>query len=173
MAERLVQHDAVHVQELRIGLAEPQVVLAVIPVVPFPHADDERRQFAVDLRDLQHVRVFFKQLQPFERHGGKNFHVLLVHPQDKVVIFFLSVSEYKVLLIHRSLLHMFGIDCVSIIAQESARRYRLFVLRQMPRVSASLISSSRKSGCAREMMSSALSHVVLPTRFTRPYSVTR
>ena len=43
---------------------------------------------------------------------------------------------------------------------------------QIPICSASLIRSSRKSGCAMLIKSSALSHVDLPLRSTSPYSVT-
>ena len=39
--------------------------------------------------------------------------------------------------------------------------------------SASLISSSRKSGCATLMRASAFSQVVRPLRLTQPYSVQR
>ena len=48
----------------------------------------------------------------------------------------------------------------------------LLALDQMPIFSASRISSSRKSGCAMEIMASARSQVVRPFRFTLPYSVT-
>ena len=43
--------------------------------------------------------------------------------------------------------------------------YRLFELLQIFCFSAAFIKSSLKSGCARDMMRSARSHVVRPTRF--------
>ena len=46
-------------------------------------------------------------------------------------------------------------------------------LRQMCIFSASLIRSSRKSGCATLIRASAFSQVVRPFRFTQPYSVHR
>ena len=48
----------------------------------------------------------------------------------------------------------------------------LLVFFQIPLLSASLMRSSLKSGCAIPMRSSALSHVVLPFRSAAPYSVT-
>lgn len=48
----------------------------------------------------------------------------------------------------------------------------LLLLLQMFIFSASLISSSRKSGCAMEIRASALCHADKPFKLTLPYSVT-
>ena len=49
--------------------------------------------------------------------------------------------------------------------------YRLLLYRQILKASASLIKSSRKSGCAKLMSFSARSHVEAPIRLAMPYSV--
>lgn len=63
---------------------------------------------------------------------------------------FLKISEIPVFYIHQMRLEFLQIFCLSACA----------------------MSSSLKSGCAREISNSALSHVLLPARFTMPYSVT-
>lgn len=55
--------------------------------------------------------------------------------------------------------------------RSSAPFYRLLLLRQMFISSASRINSSRKSGCARLIIPSALSQVDLPLQLKMPYSV--
>ena len=48
----------------------------------------------------------------------------------------------------------------------------LLLCLQIPNSSASFISCSLKSGCAREIIASARSHVESPFMFLHPYSVT-
>lgn len=56
--------------------------------------------------------------------------------------------------------------------QESALPFYRLLRRQIFCFSASLISSSLNCGCAMEIIISALSHVLRPSRFTFPNSVT-
>ena len=71
---------------------------------------------------------------------------------------------------HKLFHFLFLFTCISHVF--SVIVYRLFDFLQIPCFSAARIRSSRKSGCAMEIISSALSQVFRPRRSTLPCSVT-